>query len=229
MAGLALVGTGMAAQAQSKKTVAKAAAMAPPPMKTADISPLVSAISANFDRLYAIHSTMGNLNEVALGKLAMTHSRNKNVLMVAKMTMTDHAAAQRDLDAAARAQGIALPKDPGPVNKAFAQKLATLRGPAFDKMYMAAQTAGHEATITLTMHEIEHGKNSRIQSYAQNKLPGIVGHTSMIYTVASQVGAPGSELRPAAIKQAAMGVAMQKVQGMKAMSTSKSSGKMGKM
>jgi putative membrane protein len=229
MAGLALVGTGMGAQAQSKKEVMKAGMMAPPPMKSADIAPLVSAIGNNFDRLYAIHSTMGNLNEVALGKLAMTHSRNKNVLMVAKMTMTEHGAAQRDLAAAAKSQSYALPKDPGPVNKAFAQKLATMRGAAFDKMYMAAQTAGHEATITLTMHEIEHGQNARIKSYARNKLPGIVGHTSMIYTVAGQVDAPGSELRPAAVKKAAMGVAMQKMQGMKAMSMGKMSGKMGKM
>lgn len=225
VAGLAFAAGTVSAQAQTKTEVKKAAMMAPPPTKSADIAPLVAAIDANFDRLYAIHSTMGNLSEVALGKLAMTHSRNKNVLAVAKMTMTEHGAAQLDLAAAAKSQGYALPKDPGPVNKAFAQKLATMRGAAFDKMYMAAQTGGHEATITLTMHEIEHGKNSRIKAYAQNKLPGIVGHTSMIYTVAAQVGAPGSELRPAAIEQAAMGVAMQKMKGMKMM-TAKPMGKM---
>ncbi len=208
MASLALVGTSVVAQAQ--------------PMNTADVTPLQSAIAANFDRLYAIHATMTNLNEVALGKLAMTHTRNKDVLMIAKMTMTEHGAAQRDLSAAARSQGFALPGDPGPVNKAFGQKLATMRGAAFDKMYMAAQTAGHEAAITLTAHEVEHGQNARIKAYAQNKLPGIIGHTSMIYTVAGKVGAPGSNLRPAAVKKAAMGVAMQKMQGMKSM-------KMGKM
>ncbi len=215
MAGLALAAGTLGAQAQSKKEVKKAAMMAPPPMKSADIAPLVAAIDANFDRLFVIHATMGNLSEVALGKLAMTHTKNKDVLAVAKMTMTEHAAAQLDLAAAARSQGYALPKDPGPVNKAFAQKLATMRGSAFDKMYMAAQTGGHEATITLVMHEIEHGKNARVKAYATNKLPGIIGHTSMIYACAANVGAPGIELRPAAIKQAAMGVAMQKMKAMK--------------
>lgn len=201
VAGLALANCGMQAYAQ--------------PMKTADVAPLSSALAANFDRLFAIHATMGNLNEVALGKLAMTHTKNPDVLAVAKMTMKEHGDAQKDLAAAAKASGYALPSDPGPVNKAFAEKLATMRGAAFDKMYMAAQVGGHEQTITLVQHEIMSGKNSRIKAYAQNKLPGIIGHASMIYTVAGKVKAPGSELRPAPVKQAAMNVAMQKMQGMK--------------
>ncbi len=192
-----------------------AAQAAPKPMKTADVGPLKAQIGANFDRLFAIHATMGNLNEVALGKLAMSRSKNPDVLAVAKMTMTEHGAAQRDLNAAARASGYALPKDPGPVNKAFAKELSRMRGSAFDKMYMAAQVGGHEATITLVSHEIEVGKNPRIKAYAQNKLPGILGHTGMIYTVAAKVKAPGTDLRPAPLKKAAMGVAMQKMDAMK--------------
>lgn len=204
-----------------------AAHAAPAPMKTADVTPLKNAIMANFDRLYVIHATMTNLNEVALGKLAMTHTKNPDVLMVAKMTMTEHAAAQRDLAAAAKASGYPIPNDPGVVNKAFAQKLATMRGASFDKMYIAAQVAGHETAITLTSHEIENGQNGRIKGYATNKLPGILGHTSMIYTVAGKVDAPGTELRPKAIKQAAMGVAMQKMDAMKGMKAAPK--KMGKM
>ncbi len=194
-----------------------AAAHAAPavPMQTADITPLKNAVAANFDRLYAIHATMTNLNEVALGKLALSRSKNPDVRMVAKMTMTEHGAAQKDLAAAAKASGYPIPSDPGPVNKAFAEKLATMRGAAFDKMYIAAQVGGHEAAITLTMHEIEHGRNARVKAYATNKLPGIIGHTSMIYTVAGKINAPGTALRPAPVKKAAMGVAMQKMQAMK--------------
>lgn len=214
MAGATLA-CGAVAFAQPKPNVAKAAKMAPPPMKTANVAPLASAIGANFDRLFVIHNTMGNLNEVTLGQLALSRSRNAGVRAVAKMTMAEHGAAQRDLAAAARSQGYPLPPDPGPVNKAFARHLAGLRGAAFDREYMAAQVAGHEATITLVQHEIEHGKNPRVKAYAQNKLPGILGHTAMIYTVAAQVGAPGTNLRPAAIKQAAAQAAMEKMDGMK--------------
>jgi len=224
MAGLALVGTSLVAGAQTRQTIKKAAMMAPPPSKTADVAPLKSALAANLDRIFVIHATMGNLNEVSLGRLAMTHSRNSSVLAVAKMTMSEHGAAELDLESAARSQGYPVSKDPGVVNKAFAQKLATMRGSSFDKMYMAAQTAGHEATITLVEHEIEHGNNARIKAYATNKLPGILGHTSMIYVAAGKVGAPGVELRPLAVKQAAAGVASQKMMGMKM-----AMGKMGKM
>jgi len=227
MAGLALVGTSLVAGAQTKAMVKKAAMMAAPPSKAADVAPLASAIGANFDRLFVIHASMSNLNEVVLGRLAMTHTRNPGVLAVARTTMTEHAAAELDLEADARSQGFPVSKNPGVVNKAFGEKLATMRGAAFDKMYMAAQTAGHEAAITLVQHEIENGKNSRIKSYAQHKLPGILGHTSMIYVVAGKVGAPGVELRPLAVKQAAASVAAQKMRGMMGMKMA--SGKMGKM
>ena len=41
------------------------------------------------------------------------------------------------------------------------------------------------------------GMDPDLKAYASKYLPDIVGHTIMIYTVAKQVGAPGSELRPA--------------------------------
>ncbi len=185
--------------------------MAPMPSTPEQVAPLKNAVAANYDRLYTLAASATNLNEVALGKLAMTHTRNPDVLAIAKMTLTEHGAAERDLAAAARAEGFPLSPDPGPVNKAFGEKLATLRGAAFDKMYLAAQVAGHETAITLTTHEVETGQNARIKAYASNKLPGIIGHTSMIYTCAAKFGAPGSNLRPAAVKKAAMEVAMKKM------------------
>ena len=211
MTGLAL-SCGLAAHAAPKMMNTK---MMPMPSTPAEVAPLKDALAANLDRLFVIHATMGNLNEVALGKMAMTHSKNPDVLAVAKMTMKEHGMAQMDLAAAARSQGYPLPADPGPVNKAFGEKLSTMRGAAFDKMYMAAQVGGHEQTIVLVEHEIEHGSNPRIKAYASNKLPGILGHASMIYTVAGKINAPGSSIRPAPVKKAAMGVAMQKMQAMK--------------
>lgn len=170
---------------------------------------LKDTIGANFDRLFMIHAAMGNMAEVKLGQLALKKSRNKGVRMVAMTTIKGHGAAQHDLAQNFRALAIPMPKNPGPANMALYEKLSRMSGAAFDKMYMAQQVGGHEATITLFQHEIENGKIPAAKMHAMNKLPGILMHTAMIYDTAVKVKAPGVELRPRAVIEAARNANMK--------------------
>ncbi len=173
------------------------------PMDMAPNMKLKAEIGANFDRLFMIHAAMGNMAEVMLGNLALKKSRNAGVRMVAMTTVKGHGAAQKDLAQNFRALALPMPKNPGPANVALFQKLSRMSGPAFDKMYMAQQVGAHEATITLFEHEIMNGKVPAAKMHAMNKLPGILMHTAMIYDTAVKVKAPGIELRPRPIIEAA--------------------------
>lgn len=164
---------------------------------------LKDALGANFDRLFMIHSAMGNMAEVKLGNLALKKSRNADVRMVARTTIQGHSAAQKDLAKLFRAKAIPMPTNPGPANVALYEKLSRMSGPAFDKMYMAQQVGAHEDTVTLFEHEIENGKDQDAKMHAMNKLPHILMHTAMIYDVAVKVKAPGIQLRPRAVIEAA--------------------------
>jgi putative membrane protein len=170
---------------------------------------LKNRVDANFDRLFMIHAAMSNMAEVMLGELALRKSRDADVRMVARTTMREHAAAQRDLAKHFRTLGIPMPTNPGPANVALYEKLSRMSGRPFDRMYMAHQVSAHEASITLFAHEIENGKNPTAKAHAQNKLPGIVMHTAMIYATAEKVGAPGIGLRPPAVREAAGKAAME--------------------
>ncbi len=178
---------------------------------------LKDAVGANFDRLFMIHAQMGNMNEVALGKLALQKSGNAAVRMVASTTIKGHGTAMRDLAVHFRAKAIPAPTNPGPANVALYEKLSRMSGPAFDKMYMAAQVGGHEATIALYEHEIENGKDETAKTYAMNKLPGVLMHTAMIYDTAVKVKAPGVDLRPRAVVEAAREANMKNMAAMNAM------------
>lgn len=180
-----------------------------PGMDMASTAPLKAQIGANFDRLFMIHAAMGNMAEVMMGNLALKKSKNPAVRMVAMTTVKGHGAAQRDLAKHFRAKGLPMPTNPGPANVALFQKLSKMRGAAFDKMYMAQQVGAHEATITLFEHEIENGKDMTAKMHAMNKLPDILGHTAMIYDAALQVKAPGVNLRPRPILEAARDAAMK--------------------
>jgi putative membrane protein len=124
--------------------------------------------------------------------------------MVATTTVKGHGAAQKELARHFREMNIPMPSNPGPANVALYEKLSRMSGPAFDKMYMAQQVGAHEATITLFQHQIEHGKNQTAKMHAMNKLPHILMHTAMIYDTAVRVKAPGANIRPRPVLEAAM-------------------------
>jgi len=165
---------------------------------------LKTEIGNNFDRLFMIHAAMGNMAEVKLGNLALKKSKNPAVHMVAKTTIKGHGDAQKALAMHFRTMNIPMPADAGPANVALYEKLSRLSGPAFDKLYMAQQVGAHEATITLFEHEIENGKNQTAKMHAMNTLPHILMHTSMIYDTAVRVKAPGANIRPRQVIEAAM-------------------------
>ena len=164
---------------------------------------LKSAMDANFDRLFMIHCAMSNMAEVMLGNLALRKSHNADVRMVARTTIQGHSAAQANLARLFRAKAIPMPTNPGPANVALFEKLSRMSGPAFDKMYMAQQVGAHEGAVTLFEHEIMSGKDNDAKMFATNTLPHILMHTAMIYATATKVKAPGVDLRPRAVIEAA--------------------------
>ena len=181
-------------------------------------------IDANLDRVFMLHAAQGNMAEIMTGRLALRKSRNAGVRRVAQTLITGHTMAQRDLAKTFRVRGMALPTKPGVMQQATYNMLSRLSGSAFDKAFMAAQVEAHEKTIVLFEHESMTGRDALARAHATNKLPDIIGHTAMIYTVAQQVGAPGITMRPAAVLQAAARANMRMMP-----SSSMSGNKMGKM
>ena len=168
-----------------------------------------SELNQNLDKLFMVHSYQGNMAEVMLGKLALQRASDPMVKMVAQTIIKDHGTANRDLLGHFKAMNMTVPADAGIANKAVYDKMKTLRGAAFDKAYIGAQVGAHEATVVLFSHEVQNGKNETIKQYAMNKLPGIIGHTAVLYDTAAKVGAPGLNLRPAPVKEQAMEAAQE--------------------
>ena len=174
-----------------------------------------STLNNNLDKLFMIHAYQGNLGEVKLGKLAVQRASDPMVKMVAQTIVKEHGIANRDLLGHFKEMGMPVPKDAGIANAALYEKMSKLRGAAFDKAYIGAMTGGHEAAIVLYSHEVNKGQNATAKAYAQNKLVGILGHTAMLYETAAKVGAPGTNLRPAPVKQAAPAAAQEHEEMMK--------------
>ncbi len=149
------------------------------------------------DRLFMVRAAEGNLAEITLAQLAMNKTKTPGVLSVARTIVQGHTRAQTELMAIMARNGMTMPPMLSPTHMAVQNTLQKARGANFDKMYMANQTDDHENTIALFQTQIMNGGDPELKAHASKYLPDIVGHTVMIYTVAKQVGAPGSELRPA--------------------------------
>ncbi len=153
------------------------------------------AMSAQ-DQLFVVRAAEGNLAEITVAQMALQKSKTPGVKSVAQTIITGHGQAQSDLMALATAKSLMIKPMLSATHMAVSDHLRKAKGADFDKMYMANQTDDHENTIALFQTEIANGQDSDLKAYAQKYLPDIVGHTIMIYTVARQVGAPGSEMRP---------------------------------
>ena len=148
------------------------------------------------DQLFAARAAEGNLAEITLARLALNKTKNANVRQTAQVILMGHTQAQNELMQLMRAKNMTMMPMLSATHMAAYDALQKAKGDNFDKMYMAGQTDDHENTIALFASETNAGMDDALKGYANKNLPDIVGHTILIYNVAKQVKAPGSELRP---------------------------------
>ena len=148
------------------------------------------------DQLFGARAAEGNLAEITFAQMALSKSKNANVRQTAQVILMGHTKAQNDLMQLMRAKNMTMMPMLSAPHMAVQDALKKAKGDNFDKMYMAGQTADHENTIALFASEVNAGMDDALKGYANQYLPDIVGHTILIYNVAKQVKAPGSELRP---------------------------------
>ncbi len=148
------------------------------------------------DQLFCARAAEGNLAEITFAQLALSKTKNANVRQTANVILMGHTKAQNDLAALMRTKNMTMMPMLSASHMAVYDALKKAKGDEFDKMYMAGQTGDHENTIALFASEINAGMDDALKGYANQYLPDILGHTILIYNVARQVKAPGSELRP---------------------------------
>lgn len=144
------------------------------------------------DKMFVVKAAQGGIAEVMTSKLALSHSTNKNVLMVARRMVKEHSIANADLKQTAMKLDVMAPAHTDPMHMAMYSKLSRLHGAAFDKAYMSGQVKDHDATVALFKTEEAKGQESSIRGFASKYLPEIQDHTIMIHNVAANIGADPS-------------------------------------
>lgn len=172
-AGLALLCLAGCAETQraADTTVAAAKAQVNPTLSTSDATFMTTA-------------TRGGLAEVQMGQLAQRNGGSAAVRRYGERMAADHGRANREMLALAQRKQITPPETMGAEHQAIRDRLAGLRGAAFDRAYAQAMVEDHQEDLRLYREEAANGTDPDVRGFAQRHVPVLEEHPRMAQQLA---------------------------------------------
>jgi putative membrane protein len=131
-------------------------------------------------------STQGNLAEVELGRLAITHSTNPAIENLGTRLAQDGSKGVANLQAVAGMLHVQLPVAPNPAQEGQIAKLSKLHGASFDRQFeqIAREDEGR------MLHQFQSGiataSNAAVKSTVKNMIPVVQEHLQIAHGLTTQ-------------------------------------------
>jgi putative membrane protein len=151
-------------------------------------SSTVTATDSDFAR----QACQTGVAEVEIGRLAMQNTRNSAIRRFARTLSRDHARAEQELAALFERKGISPEAELAHDFQGSLQRLAGLKGGAFDAAFKEQVIADHENAIALFERQAGEGADADLRAFAQKRLPQLREHmeTARALPVSSDVDGP---------------------------------------
>jgi putative membrane protein len=138
------------------------------------------------DRAFVTKAAQGGLMEVAAGKLAAQRGLDAAVKTFGQRMVTDHTAANEQLQSLAHSKQLVLPDSLSKDQSAALGKLETLIGRDFDQTYSRMMVKDHTEDISEFEKEVKRGQDVEIKSFARSTLPTLQHHLTLATKLDSQ-------------------------------------------
>ena len=150
---------------------------APEPAPTAD-APLAAADTAAG---FVSRVALGDMYEVASGRIALQQSQNNDVKRFAQMMVDDHTRTSNEIRAAIAQQGVqvALPEQMDEPRRNLINDLNSAAPEDFDDRYIDQQIQAHETTLGLLRDYARSGDNPAFRDWASRTAPAVENHLQM--------------------------------------------------
>jgi putative membrane protein len=135
-----------------------------------------ASATENSDSNFAVKASMGNMAEVVMGKLAVTHGRSQRVKNFGAMMVRDHTAAGDKLKQIASQKNIILPGVLDKEEQGHVDDLQKIDGNDFDKMYMDMMLDDHKDDIKEFQKAADNCKDPDLKTFALTTLPVLEKH-----------------------------------------------------
>ena len=133
-------------------------------------------------RYFIIQASIGNLQEVAIGRLAAAQALSPEVKAFANKMIADHTKAEAQLMQMVQTRGFQIPReaiDP-PVEDMMLKKET---GMDFDRIYVHMMVPDHRQTVQLFEKYALTGKDPDVNAFARQTLPTLKEHLSAITAI----------------------------------------------
>ena len=135
-----------------------------------------SAKATSAEAVFMRTAAMDGLAEVEHGRLAIERGASADVKQFAQRMVDDHSKAGEELKSLATQKHVTLPTDLDQKHRAMQDKLAKLKGEAFDKAYMSHMVIAHQQAVALFQREAKGGKDPDVKAWAAKTLPVLQEH-----------------------------------------------------
>jgi putative membrane protein len=147
-----------------------------------------------------------NTFEIQSSELAKVRAQSADVKSFAEQMIKDHTKVGEDFRSAVREANVSPPpvEEPDAKQQATLARLRVAEGAGFDKVYVSAQLAAHKEAVSLFRKYAASGRTAPLKQFAQNTLPVLEHHLSMVQELSRPSGIAGRQA-PKGIGGAAIG------------------------
>lgn len=160
-------------------------------MKTHLLSLAAALISASFaladkpsvnstDEKFIKETAADGMAEVKIAGLATKKAERADVKEYAQMLVTDHSAANKELDAVAKHKGVDVSAVIEPASAKDFQSLEKYSGKDFDNEFLKMMEANHKKCVSSFESQQKKGKDGELKEFVDKTLPVIKGHLDKV-------------------------------------------------
>lgn len=126
------------------------------------------------------------MTEVALGKLALSKSSNKDVTAFAEKMVQDHGQADQQLESIAKSKGLKVPTKLDAKHEAIVNRLSGKSGAAFDRAYAEHMAKGHAQAVAM-FESASRLSDPELAEFARKTLPTLQEHQQLADSLRTSV------------------------------------------
>ncbi|MDB5006307.1 MAG: hypothetical protein JWP45_700 [Mucilaginibacter sp.] len=128
------------------------------------------------------HASIGGLQEVESGKLAIQKGKSADIKSFGKRMVTDHTKANTQLMNLVKSKGYQIKLKA--IGEVVPDKMLSQASAAdFDRIYVEMMVADHRATVYLFQTYAIAGKDPDVKAFAQQTLPTLKAHLAAIKAI----------------------------------------------
>jgi putative membrane protein len=143
------------------------------------------------DETFMLNTAKAGMAEVELGKLAAQNASSDSVKKFGQRMVDDHSKGNDELKTLAASKNVVLPSEVDAQDKAMKDKMAAMKGEAFDREYMAMMVGGHTKVVESFRTEAKSGQDADLKAWVTKTLPAIEAHLKLAQDTNRAVGTAG--------------------------------------